>query len=100
MYQTITPNTMFWDPYDRVYTILDVDHTTGEYSSSGTYVGFAAVISLDVSVEGEEKIEHKVQLNNWFSTGSAIAYQDNGIDAQNIYLGVALDSVHNVTNLL
>ena len=65
---------MYWDPYDRVYAILDVDPTTGETIGGKTYTGFAAVISLDVSVEGEERIEHKMKLNNWFSTGSAISY--------------------------
>ena len=91
---------MYWDSYDRVYVILDVDPTTGETINGKTYTGFAAVISLDVSIEGEEKIENRVQLSNWFSTGSAITYQDNGIDGQNIYLGIALDPEYSSSNNL
>ena len=60
--------------------MLDVDSNTGDTVDGTIYAGYATVLSLDVSVAGEEKLEHHVELNNWFSAGSAIAYLDNGID--------------------
>lgn len=79
-YYIFTSNSLYWDPYDRLFAMLDVDSSTGDTVDGTIYAGYATVLSLDVSVAGEEKLEHHVELNNWFSAGSAIAYLDNGID--------------------